>query len=213
VRSETTSFYLFDALGSTAKLTSSAGAVTDGYLYDSFGNILSTSGTTTNWFRYIGQLGYYLDTDLAGYYLRLRLYDPMAGRFRSPDPLRRNLLWQADLQRCGSLYGYVINNPMNSTDPSGLAPCAPFPLGCAASLLNCSHYLTAGHIGACGYATALAEFTVCMNAPPGAFGNCMRACLQRCEVGHIFLGCATSFCFCHASCGLSCSTTPAAPSW
>ena len=62
-RSGTTSFYLFDGLGSTTQLANSTGSVTDSYLYDSFGNILLTSGSTTNWFRYVGRLGYYYDID------------------------------------------------------------------------------------------------------------------------------------------------------
>ena len=53
-RSGTTSFYLFDGLGSTTQLANSTGSVTDSYLYDSFGNILLTSGSTTNPLRYIG---------------------------------------------------------------------------------------------------------------------------------------------------------------
>ena len=36
-RSGTTSFYLFDGLGSTRQLVGSTGSVTDSYLYDSFG--------------------------------------------------------------------------------------------------------------------------------------------------------------------------------
>ena len=39
-RSGTTSFYLFDGLGSTTQLANSTGSVTDSYLYDSWGNIL-----------------------------------------------------------------------------------------------------------------------------------------------------------------------------
>ena len=85
-RSGTTSFYLFDGLGSTTQLANSTGSVTDN-LYDSFGNILLT-GSTTNWFRYVGQLGYYADIDLASYYVRAREYNPATGKFMSRDPAR-----------------------------------------------------------------------------------------------------------------------------
>ncbi|MFI5461267.1 MAG: RHS repeat-associated core domain-containing protein, partial [Isosphaerales bacterium] len=108
-RSGTTSFYLFDGLGSTTQLVNSAGTVTDSYLYDSFGNIL-LAGSTTNWFRYVGRLGYYYDTDLADYYLRARFYDPAKGRFLSRDPI---LDFRTD-------YEYCDNNPMILQDPSGL---------------------------------------------------------------------------------------------
>src|SRR5262245_41300704 len=74
-------------LGSTTQLASSTGSVTDSYLYDSFGNILLTSGSTTNWFRYVGRLGYYYDVDLAEYKLRARILDPATGRFPNRDPM------------------------------------------------------------------------------------------------------------------------------
>jgi len=112
IRSGTTSFYLFDGLGSAAQLASSTGSVTDSYLYDSFGNILLTSGSTTNWFRYVGELGYYYDVDLAQYYLRARYYNPSIQRFLSRDPIA--------VSGISNFYAYVENNPLLSTDPSGL---------------------------------------------------------------------------------------------
>jgi RHS repeat-associated protein len=112
-RSGVDSFYLFDALGSTRQLANSTGAVTDSYLYDSFGNILTVTGATVNCFRYVGGLGYYYDLDLSKYYLRARIYDPVAGHFLSRD--RLGVLGQPF-----GLYEYVSNNPCNDQDPSGL---------------------------------------------------------------------------------------------
>ena len=86
-RSGIGSFYLYDGLGSTTQLVSSTGSVTDSYLYDSWGNILLASGTTTNPFLFVGMLGYYNDPDVVDYYIRARYYDPESGRFRSRDPL------------------------------------------------------------------------------------------------------------------------------
>ena len=40
LRSETTSYHLFDGMGSTVQLTDNLGALTDCYVYDSFGNTL-----------------------------------------------------------------------------------------------------------------------------------------------------------------------------
>ncbi len=109
------SFYLFDALGSTRQLTNGTGSVTDSYLYDSFGNVLLASGSTTNWFRYIGESGYYSAADLDQYYLRARIYDSSTSRFLSRDPSEYRS-WSEDS------YLYVANNPILSTDPSGLQP-------------------------------------------------------------------------------------------
>jgi RHS repeat-associated protein len=106
------SFYLFDGLGSTTQLANSIGTVTDSYLYDSFGNILLTSGSSTNWFRYSGRQGYYYDDDTGDNYVRARSYSPLAGRFLCRDRMPDEF----------GLFGYryVYNNPVNLTDPSGL---------------------------------------------------------------------------------------------
>ncbi|HEV2826447.1 MAG TPA: RHS repeat-associated core domain-containing protein [Pyrinomonadaceae bacterium] len=74
--------------------------------YDSFGN---SSGTSLTRYGYTGRER---DPDTGLLYYRARFYDPQLGRFISEDPARfsggRN--W----------YAYVSNNPVNSTDPSGL---------------------------------------------------------------------------------------------
>jgi RHS repeat-associated protein len=115
-RGGTDSFYLFDALGSTRQLSSSAGSVTDSYLYDSFGNILAASGSTTNWFRYVGKLGYCYDLDTSKFYLRARFYDPNGGRFLSRDPL--------GTRGAANRYAYLRSTPTLDADPSGMQPCA-----------------------------------------------------------------------------------------
>ena len=111
-RSTTTSFYLFDGLGSTTQLQNSSGSVTDSYVYDSFGYILLTSGSTVNPFRYVGRVGYYMDVDTAQYYLGARFYAPGIGRFLSRDPL-------GFAANDANLYRYVGNNSINAVDPSG----------------------------------------------------------------------------------------------
>ncbi|MBM3500427.1 MAG: hypothetical protein FJX74_17355, partial [Armatimonadetes bacterium] len=55
-RASTTSFYHSDALGSTRALTDGDEAVTDTYLYSAFGNLLASTGSTENPYRYIGEL-------------------------------------------------------------------------------------------------------------------------------------------------------------
>ena len=97
------------------QLANSTGSVTDSYLYDSFGNILLTSGTTVNQFRYVGRLGYYYGVDTNDFYIRARVYNPGLGRFLSQDPLAIGV----GSFRSG-LYIYVISNPVNLMDASGL---------------------------------------------------------------------------------------------
>ncbi|GIV02218.1 MAG: hypothetical protein KatS3mg015_1048 [Fimbriimonadales bacterium] len=54
-------YFHFDALGSTRALTDSTGSVTDTYEYNAFGVLESSTGSSTNPYRYVGQWGYYDD--------------------------------------------------------------------------------------------------------------------------------------------------------
>ncbi|MBM3499050.1 MAG: RHS repeat-associated core domain-containing protein [Armatimonadetes bacterium] len=110
-RNGATSFCHFDAIGSTRALTDGDEAVTDTYLYSAFGNLLASTGSTENPYRYIGELGYQQETGLSGYYLRRRYYVHWLGRFLGKDPLR---------QGGENAYGYVNNRPTRGTDPGGL---------------------------------------------------------------------------------------------
>ena len=86
-RSGVTSFYVFDGLGSTTQLTDALGMVTHSYLYDSSGNILFANVTTTNWFRFVGRLGYYYDSDTQQIFVRSRYYLRPSDGLSLTDPL------------------------------------------------------------------------------------------------------------------------------
>ena len=109
-RSTTTSFYHHDALGSTLALTDSNENVTDTYKYYAFGGLRTSTGSTVNNLRFVGNLGYYNESALSLQYLRARYYQPGTGRFISVDPIRDGLNW----------YAYVSNSPVTMVDPSGL---------------------------------------------------------------------------------------------
>jgi len=113
-RGTTSSYYHFDALGSTLGLTGSAGTATDSYVYRAFGELVASSGTTSNPYRYVGRLGYSYDVDLANYHVRARRYDPPSGRWWSRDPIG---FGGGD----ENLYRYVFNSPTSFTDPFGEA--------------------------------------------------------------------------------------------
>jgi len=107
VASGTTSFYGYDGHGDVRYLTDVAGKVTDTYDYDAFGNVVGSTGTTANVYRYQGEA---FDSETGLYYLRARYYDPVAGRFLSVDAL-------ADQGQ--HPYTYAGADPVNGHDPTG----------------------------------------------------------------------------------------------
>ena len=65
----TTKYYHFNALGSTLALTDGNENVTDTYNYYAFGESLTSTGSTTNNLRFVGNLAYYNESALALQYL------------------------------------------------------------------------------------------------------------------------------------------------
>lgn len=108
----TPSFYGYDGAGSVRQLTNAAGAVTDTYEYDAYGNSFTKSGTTPNNYLYRGEQ---YDQDLGLYYLRARYYNPASGRFLSRDPDDGYIDIPATLHK----YLYVGGDPVNWIDPTG----------------------------------------------------------------------------------------------
>jgi len=110
-RGSTSEFYEADGLGSITSLTNTSGVVNQTYLYDSFGNTSSTTGTFVQAFRYTGRE---FDAETGLLYYRARYYDSATGRFLSEDPDR----FAAGI----NFYPYVLNNPVRFRDPSGRNP-------------------------------------------------------------------------------------------
>lgn len=110
----TPSFYVYDGAGSVRQLTNSAGAVTDSYEYDAYGNSFTTQGTTPNNYLYRGEQ---FDADLGLYYLRARYYNPNTGRFMSRDPEDGYIDEPATLHK----YLYAGGDPVDGVDPTGRA--------------------------------------------------------------------------------------------
>jgi RHS repeat-associated protein len=108
IASSTTSYLHHDQIGSTRLITNSSGSSVATYRYDSYGNLVASTGTITNPFRFAGQ---YQDSESGLYYLRARYYDPTTGQFVTCDPI---------VAKTRQPYAYAGGAPLNLSDPSGL---------------------------------------------------------------------------------------------
>ena len=114
--------YLFvkNIQGDILYVYSSTGNKLVSYVYDAWGNIISTTysnggGTSAARFNPFTYRGYYRDSETGMYYLNSRYYNPKMGRFISADAYvstGQGLLGY-------NMYAYCLNNPVNYVDPSG----------------------------------------------------------------------------------------------
>ena len=107
-----TAFYGYDGNGNTRYLTATNAAVTDTYVYDAFGVVITNTGTTTSYYRYSGEQ---YDPNLGFVFLRARYLNPNSGRFLSRDSFAGNVFDPPSLHR----YTYGGNDPINHSDPTG----------------------------------------------------------------------------------------------
>lgn len=160
-----------DQLGSTRLVTDTSGATQATYTYEPYGKLIASTGPANTALRFAAQ---YQDAESGLSYMRARYYDPLTGQFISVDPVGA---------QTREPYGYVYGNPLNATDPTGLA-CLQFwdPSKCHNWLTDQVTKISASHtIGVCGEASA-AGFGVGVNvslcgvvrfngAMPVAFGT------------------------------------------
>lgn len=105
-------YYLtYDQVGSLRVITDRSGTILKRIDYDSFGNIIADTNPQLNvMFGFAGGLH---DPDTGLVRFGYRDYNPDTGRWTAKDPI---LFAGGDTD----LYGYVTNDPVNYTDPSGL---------------------------------------------------------------------------------------------
>jgi RHS repeat-associated protein len=102
-------YFTRDHLGSVREMTDASGKLITRYDYDPYGRRTRLSGNVNADF---GFTGHYLDTLSNLYLAPYRAYDANLGRWLSRDPIG---------ERAGpDLYRYVLNNPSNRYDPTGL---------------------------------------------------------------------------------------------
>ena len=111
-------YYVRNGQGDIVKLIDGSRNTVVEYAYDSWGKLLSCTGTlatslgSLNPFRY---RGYVYDQETGFYYLKSRYYDPETCRFISADVLLST--GQGVLGH--NCYAYCLDNPVNRSDNSG----------------------------------------------------------------------------------------------
>jgi len=108
--------YHFDMRGSTTAITDMNGNVTDTFKYDTYGKLLSRTGTSDVIFLYNGRDGVVTDSN-GLLYMRARYYSPVLRRFINADILHGEISDSTSLNR----YAYVNGNPVSFVDPFGMS--------------------------------------------------------------------------------------------
>jgi RHS repeat-associated protein len=117
-------YYICNLQNDIIGILDSAGTQVVSYVYDSWGKLISISGSAKdmigvkNPFRY---RGYYYDMESGLYYLNSRYYDPEIGRFLNADA-PKIIDGGNDHILENNLFAYCFNNPVNMTDDTGHWP-------------------------------------------------------------------------------------------
>ena len=94
------------------------------YTYDAWGNILTTTASTTRMLNTLAKYnplryrGYVYDRETGLYYLQSRYYNPKIGRFINADAY----ISTGQNFAGNNMFAYCINNPVNMVDVAGFSP-------------------------------------------------------------------------------------------
>ncbi len=115
-----------DSLGSTSVITNAAGAVVVRENFGAFGNRRGSNWqgapSASEWTKIAsttrrGFTGHTMVDNVSLIHMNGRMYDPLLGRFLSPDPFIQSLAIGQSLNP----YSYCWNNPLKYIDPSGFS--------------------------------------------------------------------------------------------
>ena len=112
-------YYLRNGQNDVVKLIDNSGDTVVEYIYDSWGRVVTTSGTlatTLGADQPFCYRGYVYDAETGWYYLQSRYYSPETCRFISADVLLST--GQGVLGH--NSFAYCLDNPVSSCDPLGL---------------------------------------------------------------------------------------------
>lgn len=141
-------WYLADRMQNVRHLANAAGSVAGELQYLTFGQpVVDTAPGVSDRFQWAGRPY----EEVGGFYdFYFRTYDPVLGRFTSPDPIRYALGEY-------NVYRYAFNNPLDEVDLLGLGPAIeyPWPLVIQSFFVGC--VISVGESLACDGAKALGK--------------------------------------------------------
>ena len=105
-------YYAQDAEGNVRGVINTAGTVVASYDYSPQGELVGSTGSVVNPYRYKGREW---DAEAGLYFMRARYYDPKVARFVSEDPI--------GVAGGMGLYVFGGGDPVNHSDPSGTEVC------------------------------------------------------------------------------------------
>ncbi len=108
--------YHFDSRGSTVAITDASGNITDTFAYDTYGKLISRTGSHNAIFGYNGRDGVVTDTN-GLIYMRARYYSPEMKRFINADIIPGEISNAVTLNR----FAYANGNPVSLINPFGLS--------------------------------------------------------------------------------------------
>lgn len=117
-------YFVCNWRGDVTEIYDSTGALAASYSYDAWGKVVSvkdasgaaiTSSTHIANVNPIRYRGYYYDTEISLYYLKSRYYVPVVKRFLNAD----GYVQTGDGLYDKNMFAYCLNNPVNSSDPTG----------------------------------------------------------------------------------------------
>ena len=111
-------FYVKNLQGDVVAIVDASGAEVAFYVYDAWGNILSSSGSMGN-INPLRYRGFYFDSETGFYYLQNRYYDPQSARFINAD---EGIACVGGPILGNNLFAYCLNNPISLFDADGAWP-------------------------------------------------------------------------------------------
>jgi len=187
ITASSTCYFHKDHLGSSTLMTDSSGNVVETTEYMPFGEMRAHTGSTVTNYKYTDQE---LDPETGLYYYGARYYDPVIGRFISPDSIVQNPFDPQMLNR----YSYCRNNPLIYTDPNGqffgiddiiIGAIVGAIIGGAASAVTGGDILKGMAMGAIGgaFLGAAAGYGFVAEVAAGAVGGGVNAAIFGGDIG------------------------------